>query len=104
MKPALTAPAAWLVLLALAPLARSQPAHPYKYFRAGNPADAPAARTRPGYALMGGGSDLDPAFRFLCDRSGGGDFLILRARGDDDYNPYIQKICKQNSVATLILG
>ncbi len=53
---------------------------------------------------MGGGTDLDEAFQFLCDRAGGGDFLVLRATGDDDYNPYIQKLCpKLNSVATVIL-
>jgi cyanophycinase len=53
---------------------------------------------------MGGGSDLDEAFQWLCDRAGGGDFLVLRATGDDDYNPYIQKLCpKLNSVATVII-
>ncbi len=34
---------------------------------------------------------------------GGGDFLILRASGDDDYNPYIKDLCHINSVATLLL-
>ena len=52
---------------------------------------------------MGGGDDLDPAFKWLCDRANGGDFLILRATGDDDYNPYVEKLCQANSVATLIL-
>ena len=52
---------------------------------------------------MGGGKDLDRAFKWMCERSGGGDFLILRARGDDDYNPYIQGLCHVNSVATQIL-
>jgi cyanophycinase len=53
---------------------------------------------------MGGGTDLDEAFRFLCERAAAGDFLVLRATGDDDYNPYIQKLCpKLNSVATLLI-
>jgi cyanophycinase len=52
---------------------------------------------------MGGGSDLDEAFRFLCEKGGGGDFLVLRATGDDDYNDYINKLCKTNSVSTLII-
>ncbi|MBZ5680685.1 MAG: cyanophycinase [Acidobacteriia bacterium] len=56
-----------------------------------------------GIAMMGGGSDLDEAFRWLCSRGAGGDFLILRARGDDDYNPYVNGLCKTNSVATLII-
>jgi cyanophycinase len=74
----------------------------YKYIRVGSPTDA-SATSRPGFALMGGGSDLDEAFRFLCDRSGAGDFLILRSHGGDDYNPYVQKLCHLNSVATLIV-
>jgi cyanophycinase len=52
---------------------------------------------------MGGGTDQDPAFRWLCERSGGGDFLILAASNDDDYNPYVRELCKVNSVATLQL-
>ncbi len=52
---------------------------------------------------MGGGTDLDEAFQFLCDRAGGGDFLVLRATGDDEYNPYIRGLCHLNSVATLII-
>jgi cyanophycinase len=74
----------------------------YQYFRMGNSTDA---STHPvaGFALMGGGSDLDEAFRFLCTKADGGDFLILRARGDDDYNSYVNGLCKLNSVATLII-
>ncbi len=77
-------------------------AQSYKYIRIGEKADIPAA-PRPGFALMGGGSDLDEAFRWLCERANGGDFLVLRAHGDDDYNAYIQPLCKLNSVATLII-
>jgi cyanophycinase len=74
----------------------------YQYFRAGNADDA-STKTRGGFALIGGGDDLDAAFQWMCERSGGGDFLILRASGDDDYNPYVKGLCKLNSVATLIL-
>ena len=74
----------------------------YQYFRLGNSLDV---QTKPssGIAMMGGGSDLDEAFRWLCNKGNGGDFLILRASGDDDYNPYVNGLCKANSVATLIL-
>lgn len=77
-------------------------AQSYKYFRLGNKEDV---QTKPiaGIAMMGGGSDLDEAFRWLCNKGNGGDFLVLRARGDDDYNPYINGLCKANSVATLII-
>ncbi len=85
-------------------LATSLPARAgsYQYFRLGNSTDI---QTRPaaGIAMMGGGSDLDEAFRWLCRKSNGGDFLILRATGDDDYNSYVNGLCKANSVATLIL-
>lgn len=74
----------------------------YKYARLGNPVPShPAYHS--GFALMGGGKDLDEAFRWLCDRGGSGDFLVLRATGNDDYNPYIKKVCRPNSVATLII-
>ncbi len=89
-------------LLSLAVAASAQTAPAYRYFRAGNPANI-AATPRPGYALMGGGADLDEAFRFLCDRAGGGDLLVLRATGDNEYNGYIQKLCTLNSVATLVI-
>jgi 2-polyprenyl-3-methyl-5-hydroxy-6-metoxy-1,4-benzoquinol methylase len=52
---------------------------------------------------MGGGADQDAAFEWLCDRGNSGDFLILRARGDDAYNPYVNGLCKTNSVSTLII-
>jgi cyanophycinase len=77
-------------------------AKPYQYFRLGNPADV-QSRTEPGFALIGGGKDLDPAFQWMCHRSGGGDFLILRATGTDAYNPYLQSLCHQNSVSTLVI-
>ena len=58
----------------------------FRYVRVGNGADAPAAASQAGFALMGGGADLDEAFRWLCNRAGGGDFLVLRATGNDEYN------------------
>jgi cyanophycinase len=88
-----------LALLLMASLAH---AASYQYFRIGNKDDI---KTKPaaGIAMMGGGDDLDDAFRWLCQKANGGDFLILRASGDDDYNPYVNGLCKLNSVATLIL-
>lgn len=74
----------------------------YRYLRAGEPAGV-TVMPRPGFALMGGGTDIDEAFQFLCERAAGGDFLVLRATGDDAYNLYIREICHLNSVATLII-
>lgn len=93
------------LLAAALPLAQTPvptAAHPYQYFRLGAPTDVhvhPSA----GYALMGGGTDIDEAFRWLCNHADGGDFLVLRASGTDAYNPYIQPLCHLNSVATLII-
>jgi cyanophycinase len=106
----------WLCLLfaaALATLAQQQstpvpassaapPNSTYRYFRVGSSATA-HVHPHAGYALMGGGADLDEAFRWLCDRADGGDFLVIRAAGTDAYNPYIQGLCHLNSVATLVI-
>src|ERR1700739_3363737 len=75
----------------------------YQYYRVGNPSDV-VASTSAGAVLMGGGTDLDAAFQWMCGRSGNGDFLVIRATGTDAYNPYIQQLCpNENSVATLII-
>ncbi len=74
------------------------------YFRVGNATDA-AAVTAAGTVLMGGSTDVDAAFQWLCDRAAGGDFLVVRAAGTDAYNPYILDLCPGiNSVATLIIS
>jgi cyanophycinase len=90
-------------LLLLFALSSTEPARSsYQYIRLGNHENV---ETKPisGIALMGGGSDIDEAFRWLCEKANGGDFLILRARGSDAYNPYVNGLCKLNSVATLII-
>ena len=75
----------------------------YSYFRLGNPNDI-STSTTPGTVLMGGGTDVDAAFQWMCQRSGDGDFLVIRATGTDAYDPYIQALCPaENSVATLII-
>ncbi len=92
------------VLLAASAAVQARVASPqsYQYFRVGNPANVRVS-PRPGFALIGGGEDLDAAFQWLCERSRGGDFLILRASGTDAYNPYIKSLCRENSVATLVI-
>ena len=46
------------------------------------------------FALLGGGPDVDAAFKWMIERAGvqpgtGGRFVIIRATGTDAYNPYI---------------
>src|ERR1700675_1032477 len=91
-----------IVVLLIVELAAAAHANSFQYFRLGNKEDV-RIRPRGGTAMMGGGDDLDEAFRWLCEKGNGGDFLVLRASGDDDYNDYVNKLCKLNSVATLIL-
>jgi len=89
-------------LLASIHFSSAAQASSYQYIRLGSKADS-AATPSAGTALMGGGKDLDDAFRWLCKKGNGGDFLILRAIGDDEYNSYVNGICKMNSVATLVI-
>jgi len=90
-----------LFLLALPKAAK------WKYFRSGNDVDS-TAKPRGGFALMGGGSKQDAAFKFLCERTNGGDFLILRANTEDAYvkkvNEEIKAIYPLNSVATIVFS
>jgi cyanophycinase len=94
-------PALLVILFSCAGAAVSRAAD-FEYIRQGSPQDV-QTRAEAGVAMMGGGSDLDEAFRWLCGKAAGGDFLILRARGDADYNSYVNGLCKANSVATLII-
>ena len=92
-----------LLLSCLAVPASAFAAKKYSYFRVGNATDITTSTT-PGTVLMGGGTDVDAAFQWMCGRGGNGDFLVIRATGTDAYNPYIQQLCpNENSVATLII-
>jgi len=88
-----------LVLCGSAPVSH---AADFNYIRQGNAQDV-QTRAEAGVALMGGGTDLDEAFRWLCAKANGGDFLVVRAHGGADYNPYVSGLCQVNSVATLII-
>lgn len=97
----------WLCLLLLCIAgAQAQAATklPYTYVRVGNASDATAVGLQGGTVLMGGSTDVDAAFQWMCNRSQGGDFLVIRATGTDAYNPYVRGLCPgANSVATLII-
>jgi cyanophycinase len=76
---------------------------PYSYTRLGNTADIVTVTTA-GTVLMGGGYDVDAAFKWMCELSAHGDFLVIRANGNDGYNAYVKALCPNaNSVATLII-
>jgi cyanophycinase len=46
---------------------------------------------------------VDAAFRWLVQRSGGGDVLVLRASGADGCNKYIQGLGKVDSVESIVV-
>ena len=60
----------------------------YEYYVVGNSGDV-TRNTSAGLVLMGGGTDVDAAFQWMIGKSGGGDFVVIRASGTDAYNPWI---------------
>jgi cyanophycinase-like exopeptidase len=68
----------------------------------GDPADV-TRTTEGGTVLMGGGTDVDAAIQWMIQRSGGGDFVVLRATGTDAYNSYIYGLGTVNSVETILI-
>jgi cyanophycinase-like exopeptidase len=75
----------------------------YEYCVAGNPGDV-TTTTTPGMLLAGGSTDQEDAMEWMIDRSGGGDFVIIRASGTDAYNPYIyDELGGVDSCETIIL-
>ncbi len=74
----------------------------YRYYSVGDSGDRSTACS-PGLALMGGGTDVDAAFSWLIQKSGGGDFVVIRASGTDAYNPYVYGLGQVDSVETLVV-
>ena len=79
----------------------------YSYFSVGNPGFATTVSQppNPSYVLMGGGPDVDEAFRWMIQRAGitpvtGGRLVVIRATGDGAYNPYIFYSNKRKSTAS----
>lgn len=82
---------------------KAQSSPSYTYFRLGNSNNV-TTKTTFGMVMMGGGTDVDDAFKWMCGQSGNGDFLVIRATGTDAYNSYVRDLCPSvNSVATLII-
>ncbi|MEQ9563642.1 MAG: cyanophycinase, partial [Woeseiaceae bacterium] len=79
------------------------PATSYDYYITGDPADV-VTETRGLLVLQGGGDDVDINYSRMGEFAGGGDFVVLRASGEDDYNEYIFKLCQCDSVETIVFG
>lgn len=74
----------------------------YEDYVVGNAGDV-TTTTSAGLLLMGGGTDVDAAFQWMISKSGGGDFVVIRASGTDAYNPYIYDFGGIDSVETIII-
>lgn len=90
----------WLPILLLSRAALAQT--PYEHFSAGDPVDVKPA-VSPGFALLGGSKDVDGAFEWLIRKSGGGDFVVIRASGGESYSKYITGRGASNSVESLVI-
>lgn len=69
--------------------------------------DVSGMKTTPGMAMIGGGPDCTPAFSWIIDHANGGDLVVLRASGDDAYNPAFYDLSVSNgqplnSVTTIV--
>lgn len=70
--------------------------------RTGSATDVSPATTG-GFLLMGGGTDVDNAIKWMIGKSGGGDVVVLRSTGTNAYNSYIYGLGTVNSVTTLLV-
>ena len=80
------------------------PAHPgtgYHYYSIGDTSDV-TTTTRGLIVMQGGGDDVDFNYERMGELGGGGDFVVLRASGSDDYNEYIYRLCACDSVETIV--
>ena len=93
-------------LLASAPIAstdESPPGPGFKRYLAGNAADV-VTPTSGLWVLQGGGDDVDLNYLRMAERGGHGDFVVLRASGEAEYNDYIFALCRCDSVETLVFS
>jgi cyanophycinase-like exopeptidase len=88
---------AWLILIEI------MSANAQSLGRVGSDFDV-NAETTAGTVLMGGGADVDAAFKWMINKSGGGDFVVIRASGTNAYNSYIFSLGSANSVETFLIS
>ncbi|SFU74593.1 cyanophycinase [Pseudoduganella namucuonensis] len=94
----------WLAALLLAP-GLAAAGKPYDYAVVGDPANVTLpAPPLPTLVLMGGGPDVDDAFKWMIRKSGGGNFVVIRSRGTDAYNPYVYAMGGVASVETITIA
>jgi cyanophycinase len=110
-----------LLALALCAAASIAPAHAaaaakptfssknYDLYRTGSDTDVkPAAPATPMLVLMGGGLDVDDAFRAMIAKARGSstgkvDVVVIRVTGEDGYNQYLMDMGGVDSVESLVI-
>lgn len=90
-----------LIVLCTFALLSACSADDYAYYVSGNAEDV-ATETAGLIVMQGGGSDVDANYERMGTLSGGGDFVVIRASGDDGYNDYIFDLCNCDSVETIV--
>jgi cyanophycinase len=81
----------------------------YELYRSGSAVDVlPPQPASSQLVLMGGGIDVDDAFRAMIAKARGGtasnvDVVILRTSGADGYNPYLMAMEGVDSVESIVL-
>jgi cyanophycinase len=73
-----------------------------RIFLTGDSSDV-QTRTQPGLLLAGGSTDVTAAMRWLLNRAGGGDVVVIRSSGADGYNQYLFDLATVNSVETILI-
>lgn len=94
-----------ICLVAACLAARAAPADEpsYRHYVSGNAADVVTA-TRGLVVMQGGGDDVDENYVRMGEFAGGGDFVVLRASGADEYGDYVLALCGCDSVETLVFS
>ncbi|MCC6072565.1 cyanophycinase [Massilia sp. GCM10020059] len=94
-----------MVSLALCAAQLAHAEKPYRYYAVGDTTDVALPRpANPALVLMGGGPDVDAAFKWMISKGGGGNFVVIRASGTDAYNPYILAMGGVRSVETIVIS
>lgn len=92
-----------LALLLFCTAACSSDGDGYDYYVSGDPADVETP-TRALVVMQGGGDDVDENYVRMGAAAGGGDFVVLRASGADEYNDYVYALCNCDSVETIVFA
>jgi cyanophycinase-like exopeptidase len=96
-------PTVLLILTSMAATSGPETPPTVRKYLVGNAADV-VTPTRGHWVLQGGGDDVDMNYIRMGENGGGGDFVVLRASGEAEYNDHIFALCRCDSVETLVFS